>query len=335
MEDKHTIITDEIIARYLAGESGPEEAMALHEWLELAENKQHFESFRQTWDNAYPIKKSSASDRTQAWKTLHEKLHAETGQQHQLPAIKPVRGEYYLIKIAAATLVFAVVGIFTYLKFTGAEPVVLSEVTHDTIRVITLPDHSKATLSQHSTITYNKDFEGELREVKLSGEAFFKVTHNPHKPFIVHTELADVRVVGTAFNVAINGNTIGVSVSEGKVLVYAKGDSIYLTPGKGASISNQESSTTSSSMDVNVNDWGYATRKFEFKNTVLSEVFACIEKSYPYSIKVQNDAIKNCKFTATFDNASAEYIVTLIAETLDLTLTKKGNVFYLEGKGCL
>jgi ferric-dicitrate binding protein FerR (iron transport regulator) len=85
---------------------------------------------------------------------------------------------------------------------------------------------------------------------------------------------------------------------------------------------------------ANVNIWGYATHKFKFKNTPLSEIFDCLEKSYPYSIKVQNEAIKNCKLTAEFENKSAEYIITLIAETLDLTLTKNGHVFILQGKGC-
>jgi len=126
-----------------------------------------------------------------------------------------------------------------------------------------------------------------------------------------------------------------VSVAQGKVLVYTEKDSVYLTPGKAAAVSSESFTPINTEISANANDWGYATRKFEFRNTLLSEVFACIEKSYPYSINVRNEAIKNCKLTATFENASAEYIVTLIAETLDLTLTKKDNVFYLEGKGCL
>jgi len=248
--------------------------------------------------------------------------------------IKPARGLPFFLKIAATALVFVTAGIFVYLKFGVIPAETVSVVSNDSTRRLALPDASYAVLNHHSKITFAKNFAGNVRAVHLSGEAFFKVTHDKTKPFIVHTDIANVRVVGTAFNVATAGDRLDVSVAEGKVLVYTSRDSVYLVPGQALTVHSDKRTEADHQKNANSNDWGYATKKFEFKNTLLSEVFACIEKSYPYSIKVQNDAIKNCKLTATFDNASAEYIVTLIAETLDLTVTKKGNVFYLEGKGC-
>ncbi len=82
------------------------------------------------------------------------------------------------------------------------------------------------------------------------------------------------------------------------------------------------------------NNWAYATRKFSFKNTRLSEVLRCIEKSFPYTIAVHNKAIENCRLTANFDNTSADYMMSLIAETLDLSVTKHDHEFILEGNGC-
>ena len=56
-------------------------------------------------------------------------------------------------------------------------------------------------LNAGSTLTMAKDFNEQSREVTLEGEAFFDVSHNPGKPFIIHTTSMNVRVLGTVFNV--------------------------------------------------------------------------------------------------------------------------------------
>lgn len=67
-----------------------------------------------------------------------------------------------------------------------------------------LPDGTRVWLNAASKITYARDFGGERtasREVTLSGEAFFDVTHNSAKPFVIHTTRIDIKVLGTSFNV--------------------------------------------------------------------------------------------------------------------------------------
>src|SRR5258708_5365973 len=66
---------------------------------------------------------------------------------------------------------------------------------------IVLPDGSQVWLNSGSNLTYTKEFGTRLREVELSGEAYFDVVKNPEQPFIIHTRQIDVKVVGTAFNV--------------------------------------------------------------------------------------------------------------------------------------
>jgi ferric-dicitrate binding protein FerR (iron transport regulator) len=124
-----------------------------------------------------------------------------------------------------------------------------------------------------------------------------------------------------------------VSVKEGKVLVYTANDSSYLEAGSTAVI--QAASHTIVVKDsVNTNSWGYATQQLVFKDLPMREVIADIEKAYPYSIRLSDKNINNCRLTATFDNDSAENLVNLIAETLNLSVAKNGNVFTLEGEGC-
>lgn len=66
---------------------------------------------------------------------------------------------------------------------------------------INLPDGSKVWLNAASGITYPTGFSGNTREVKVQGEAYFEITKNPKQPFIVRTEMMDVEVMGTSFNV--------------------------------------------------------------------------------------------------------------------------------------
>ena len=68
---------------------------------------------------------------------------------------------------------------------------------------ITLPDGTIVHLNSESKLTYTPEFNGKLREVSLEGEAFFEVTPNKEKPFIVKTSFFDVEVLGTSFNVSV------------------------------------------------------------------------------------------------------------------------------------
>ncbi len=67
---------------------------------------------------------------------------------------------------------------------------------------VLLPDGTKVWINSGSTLRYPKTFHGKTREVHLTGEAFFDVTHDKNHPFIVSTSEINIRVLGTAFNVS-------------------------------------------------------------------------------------------------------------------------------------
>lgn len=66
---------------------------------------------------------------------------------------------------------------------------------------IVLTDGTKVWLNAGSKISYDKAFGETERRITLTGEAYFDVTHDPNKPFIIHTQAMDIRVLGTVFNV--------------------------------------------------------------------------------------------------------------------------------------
>ena len=99
----------------------------------------------------------------------------------------------------------------------------------------TLPDGTSVHLNSGSKLSYNSEYNGNVREVTLEGEAFFDVIPNKDKPFIVKTSVFNIEVLGTSFNVSIynDENIAETTLIEGKVkltLNDAQSQPIYLTP---------------------------------------------------------------------------------------------------------
>lgn len=325
MKEQETIsINDELIARYLAGEALPNEAIALHEWLEKAENRVYFEGFEQAWQRSNSKQKTLSLDIAQDWKSVREKFTSSSPEKIRTLSLPSI-----IFRVAAVLVVGFGVAFYFY---SGKEPVALQTITAAKIERVVLADSTVAVLNKESVISYPEQF-GKSREVVLSkGEAFFKVSHNG-KPFIVHTSIADIHVIGTAFNVTLSDRQLNVTVEEGKVLVTTPTDSTYLDPGySGSVVSDTTPIKVSPSGDKNIAS--YATRKFVFEDTPLEQVFQVMQKSYPYSFTMQNTGIGGCKLTASFDDVTAEYMLHLIAESLNLTIKKNEQGFIIEGKGC-
>ncbi|HEY9049120.1 MAG TPA: FecR domain-containing protein [Ohtaekwangia sp.] len=324
-------IKDELIVRYLAGEATPEEAMALQDWLVLAENRSYYEKIETAWNSAYPSRTPREVSSQRAWNTLQARLTSVTPMWKE-PA--PRRTGNMLFRIAASLLITIIAGLLLYIRMHDDKIAEVNVTTKNASQRVGLPDSSVAILYHNSTLLYPPSFGAIERAVRLTeGEAFFKVTPNKEVPFIIHTVAADIRVIGTAFNVVTRKDGVEVSVKEGKVLVYTATDSSYLEAGSTAVIRAAEQGIQVRD-SVNANSWGYATRQLVFKDQPMAEVIMDIEKAYPYSIRLLNKNINNCRLTATFDNDSAENLLNLIAETLNLSVAKNGNVFTLEGEGC-
>jgi len=111
---------------------------------------------------------------------------------------------------------------------------------------IELPDGSTVWLNASSNLTYGANFGKELREVNLNGEAFFDVVKDPAHPFIIHTHVVDVKVLGTAFNVRsyTNDANTETSVIRGQVEVTVKNrenTKYYLKPNEKVIVANNVS----------------------------------------------------------------------------------------------
>lgn len=96
-----------------------------------------------------------------------------------------------------------------------------------------LVDGTKVQLNSGASLTYPTHFDGNSRMVYLDGEAYFDVTHDSSKPFIVQTKQTQVKVLGTQFNIAsdLSKTKILTTLIKGKVAVSAGHNQQILSPG--------------------------------------------------------------------------------------------------------
>lgn len=116
---------------------------------------------------------------------------------------------------------------------------------------LVLPDGSQIVLNACSQLQYPTEFVGNIRDVQLNGEAYFKITSDPQKPFQVQTAAFQIEVLGTEFNVKSypHDQIQSVEVEEGKVQVKLPEDRIRLkSRNKSTWIDNP--ANTASSKDV-------------------------------------------------------------------------------------
>lgn len=324
------VVDDELIAKYLAGEANPDEAEALVDWMAVPQNATYFKKIQATWDSTFPSKAFKTTDKGRAWSNVSTEMTKASPRNPRVISSFRISIRHYGV---AASLIVGLFAVGFYLmsrpKLYPATEIASAASTF----TIMLPDSSGVVLNRNSVISYPDNFGEQRREVDFKGEAFFRVKGDTKKPFVIHTGIADIRVVGTVFNVRQNMDSVQVSVEEGKVLVYTADDSTYLEAGHAATI---RAGTRAIDVinKVDKNAWGYATRKFVFQDAPLSQVFENIENAYACSIEIGNKNIKNCKLTASFDHVSAREMLNLIGETLDLTIQQNESAFRVEGKGC-
>lgn len=189
---------------------------------------------------------------------------------------------------------------------------------------ITLADGSKVWLSAASTLRYPEHFGDSLRTVELTGEAFFDVTHNPDKPFIVNSGPLWTRVLGTSFNIRVfeDEKNIQVTVATGRVAVRQHAESAddydvntrpvaVLTPDQQLVYNKKiHAGTTQTVKPVLYTSWKEG--KLIFENHSFAAIAGRLERWYGVDIHFTDAALKQIRFKVTFENSSLEHALRML-----------------------
>lgn len=201
-----------------------------------------------------------------------------------------------------------------------------------------LPDGSVVCLNSGSVLKYDPAFaRNKQREVYLIGEGYFEVHKNPEKPFIVHVEGLNVKVLGTVFNIRAykEDANIEVALVEGRVNVFSKSEikgNVVLAPNQKAIYNKKSRSLYSDAVDVEyITQW--TTGRLSFVNTSLVNIMKDIERKYNVRIIIESESMKSEIFSGSI---SSKLSLDEILEYLDVdnkyVWVRKGNVITISDK---
>lgn len=325
----------EVIAKYLTHEElNAEEKSALDQLSANEEFKILFDQSVELIDKTDLYFNLKKYDTDKAWGKVDRQL---------APRRKNIFHISWVYKVAAI-FIFLVVTTVTIWRLSVKKEEIKEFATNQydlSNPEIKLPDGSMVKLNHGSSLTYPEEFSGKTREVTLTGEAFFNVTRNPEKPFIIKTNGASIKVLGTSFNVYAypESSTVEVIVKTGKVELHeqvvsekVEGEKILLLPGEKGTF-NKQSRTIAKESAFNQNNLSWVTHEIEFKYTRLADVFQTLKRAYNLQITVEKDVDLNQELNATFSQQQPDYIMEVIAMTQNLNLKKAGsNQYIIENK---
>lgn len=323
----------ELISKYIKGEITDDEKQQLESWLKADEaNTTLFNEIKTAWEASGELTRNVTIDKQKAWENIQRKIKEE----QKVISINTKKSDYknWALRIAA----ILIVGLFsTWLVIKYNQPPELIFVqTTDQEKMVIMPDSTRILLNKNSRLIYPKEFAENSRNVDLEGEAFFEVTKNPDKPFIIKNKDFDIKILGTSFNVLAydeNKEDI-VTVVTGKVAFTAKnGSSIVLVKDE-VGVLTKSDQQLNKKANFNSNFLAWKTKKLEFNDTDFSEVIETLEKYFSKTIDVKENNILKCKFTGYFENPTLQEVLIVLEKTLMLKTEVNDKQIIITGAGC-
>lgn len=338
MSDSSKHIEEELLVRFITGETNASESEKVSVWIGLSEeNERRFNQIRKVWEaTEEPAKGPAAAvDVDLAWNSLKSRIAEaqEIEARHQGKS----RSLYYYISRIAAVFFIGILLYFVY-QYQIAEVKTIELSAADTTSTGNrLPDGTLIALNANTTIEYPEKFDEDRRKVKLQGEAYFDVAPDSSKPFVIEAREATITVLGTAFNVKAHEQDMAVEVLvEEGIVRLANPDNtehVDLHVGeKGLYI--RENQEVKKETDLDPESLYWLNKTLLFRDTKLSTVFETLERLYEVNIRAENDTILNCTLTAKFRNEDVDHIISHIATIYDLQVDRDDDNFLISGNGC-
>lgn len=304
---------EETLAKYFSGEASLDERSLVESWRsESEENAKVFFESKIVWTESA----NQAVERPDILASiLSEDSEMRSIQRYLI-------GQSWVKYAAAAVLVFAIGLLF------------LLNQAENNFQVQSLADGSEISIHGNSKVEVISMTEN-MREVKLTGKAYFDIERDESRPFIIHTDNAVIKVLGTSFVIDSNDDDTEVSVESGLVeLIKNDGKlSVKLEKGELGLVSASNKGIIKKSND-NPNYLAWKTKVLTFKNTEISEVKKVLEDVYGIDVKLDNSSFGNCKLTAKINKKKAKDAIEIIARTFNIEYDFKKNKVILKGKGC-
>jgi ferric-dicitrate binding protein FerR (iron transport regulator) len=292
----------ELLYRFFEGKTSIDEERSIRSWLtESAENKKIFLEERMSYD------------------ALLFSSRDVVNKQKRFFAFTP----WMISTVASVALLLIVGGLYLFNKNHYPEQ-------YNTILVppgqrinLILADNSNVWLNANTTFRYPTQFSKKNRTVYLDGEGYFEVSKNKKRPFIVKTNLGDVQVTGTAFNVEAYSqfNRFETSLFKGGVDLYNEGIKlISLKPSEKATVQNNNLVI---SEIINNDKYLWRQGLIAFNDMKLNEILLSLEKYFDVEIHIDSKSLPQHTYTGKFRQSEGlDYALRVLQRSVHFTYTR-------------
>lgn len=215
------------------------------------------------------------------------------------------------------------------------------EMKYNTLKVprggeyfLVLSDSTKVWLNSETTLRFPVQFASHIRNVELTGEAYFEVTGNEEIPFTVTSGNQQIKVLGTQFNVSSypDNQNIYTTLVEGKVEI-----SLSDNPETRLTLKPNEQSLLSRNNQIikrNVDVAQYIAWKegrFAFRDQMLEDIMKTLSKWYDVEVTFSNEEQKKLRFTGNLERyADFNSILEQIERTNEVEFEITNNLITIK-----
>lgn len=304
-------VNKELISRVISGHATKKEAREVVEWFSTTPEGQaclsemiHNDAHLLDAEGLEGFGEKSLSP------ILSQKILAEINRQIHRKTIRRL-----VMRVAAVLIPFVILAGFTFYTNSRVDLFGISEYSEIYIpkgekNRILFQDGSQAFLNSDTKIRFPLKFGLTERRIQLEGEAYFKISTNSKRPFIVQMNDKKVKVTGTSFNVKAykSDKTMNIVLDEGRISFLTPQNSYFLLPGQQAIYNNETGECTINSLEKSTEASLWVKDVLKFKDTPLPEVLKTLNRVFNVEFQIKNPEVYKYTYTLTTESTSLEKI---------------------------
>ena len=308
----------EIALRFFEGTITAEEECELYGFLNG--NPQGLAQMRE-WESCWKRDHVPPADVLDSLDSLRRKIRRR----------RPLRRLWLRISAAAAALALVSTLVLHLLPAERPEQLFTVEAPQGTHSRISLPDGTQVWLNYDSRLYYPESFDGNLRSVRLEGEALFNVVRDASKPFRVRTSLMEVEVLGTVFDLKCYEHLdyAELVLVSGSVKATCAGQlPVTLCPDERLVAYRNSKKIDYQAVDANnYNKWMFETQKLDEMR--LDAVFVNLEHRYNVEFDIADDVGLEARLTLSLRSEPLEEILDAIALVVPIRYESSGGTIFI------
>ncbi len=306
-----------LFAKFFSGEISEKEQNTLDEFIsEHPENEKVFNDYEIIWST-----ETKGDSFEKKIESALQSVKAKIGKQGK---IIPMNNNRIWLRVAAAVIIIFGISFLLNDTIFNSNTQFVSIESGEKIKEYKLSDGSIVWLNKNSKIEFPEIFTDNKRIVKMTGEAYFIVSHNPEKPFVVETEHTTTEVLGTEFNLKAfeNEQEIEIVLNKGKVkFTDTKSNETEIMDVNEKITLNKKERKLQKETVENANFLSWKTHELDLYNMNLEEIAEVLSNHYDIKVKA-DDSVKDKIFNSSipFKDVNSDYIINTVKLTIGVEI---------------